>query len=48
MMALATLLLMVYMIGRRRRLGRAEAAVFLLLYGAYIMAIVFGIDRMPL
>lgn len=47
-MALATGLLMFYLIGGRRSLGRAEAAVFLLLYGAYIAAIAFGIDRIPL
>jgi cation:H+ antiporter len=44
-MALATLALMIYMIGGRRELGRSEAGIFLALYCAYIIAIATGIDR---
>ena len=44
-MGLVTLLLMIYMIGRRRHLGRIEAGIFLAIYCAYIIAIATGIDR---
>jgi cation:H+ antiporter len=44
-MGLVTLLLMIYMIGGRRELGRFEAGIFLAVYGAYIVAIAAGVDR---
>jgi cation:H+ antiporter len=47
-MGLVTVLLMVYMIGGRRQLGRIEAGFFLAFYGAYIVAIAVGIDRISL
>jgi Ca2+/Na+ antiporter len=44
-MALATILLMPYMIGARGTLGRIESILFLVFYGAYIAAIGIGIDH---
>ncbi|MEE2761771.1 MAG: calcium/sodium antiporter, partial [Pseudomonadota bacterium] len=47
-MGLATLLLLVYLIGVRHRIGRLEAALFLGVYAAYILALGTGIDRIEL
>ena len=47
-MGLATLLLLVYLIGGRPRIGRVEAALFLSVYAAYIIALGNGIDRIDL
>jgi cation:H+ antiporter len=44
-MAVATLLLMPYMIGGRHTFSRFEAFLFVLVYGAYIASMAFGVDR---
>ncbi|MBT3992258.1 MAG: calcium/sodium antiporter [Rhodospirillaceae bacterium] len=45
-MLAATLILMPYMIGRRERLGRVEAFLFLAAYLIYIAAIGYGVERL--
>ena len=44
-MALATFLLMPYMIGGRHNFGRIEALLFVVVYGAYIASLAFGVER---
>ena len=44
-MIAATLFLMPFMIAGRKQIGRVEAFIFLLAYGAYITALALGVDR---
>ena len=45
-MVVATLALMPFMIGRRLTLGRIDAAIYLVLYVAYITALGLGVDSL--